>query len=209
MDATANTTQPKDDAAAAEEETQAQADSPDAAAPQSAVPADKDAELAAMKDQLLRTMAEMENVRKRAARDVEDASRYAVAAFARELIGVLENLQRASESIPAEARQADGLLKTLGEGVDLTLKGLLDAFEKHGITRSNPLGEKFDHHLHQAVVQIEDHAHPPGTVVQVMQAGYTLNGRLLRPAMVGVAKAPPASPPPLPPDGAAHVDTQA
>lgn len=147
-------------------------------------------EAAALKDQLLRTMAEMENVRKRAQRDIEDASKYAISSFARELVSVLENLQRAVENIPSEARQENSMLNTLGEGVEMTLRELLGAFEKHGIHRIDPLGEKFDHNLHQAVVQIEDPSHPPGTVVQVMQAGYTINGRLLRPAMVGVSKPP-------------------
>ncbi len=161
-------------------------------------------EVREMKEQLLRAVAEAENVRKRAKREVEDAAKYSIASFARDLISVLENLQRASESIPPEARSENEMLKTLGEGVDLTLKELLNTFEKHGITRINPLGEKFDHNLHQAVVQIEDPSHPPGTVVQVMQSGYVLNDRLLRPAMVGVAKAPANADNAPPP-----VDTQA
>lgn len=145
-------------------------------------------ELSRLKDQWVRAVAETENTRKRAQRDQEETSRYAITGFARDMVSVLENLKRASESIPAPAREENELLKTLGEGVDLTLQELLNTFKKHGINRIDPDGKKFDHNLHQAVVQVERNDVPPGTVVQVIQAGYVIHDRLLRPAMVAVSK---------------------
>jgi molecular chaperone GrpE len=145
-------------------------------------------QLNAMRDQWLRAVAETENVRKRAERDREETSKYAVSAFARDMVSVLENLKRASESIPAELRASDEKLKTLGEGVDLTLQELLSIFERYKIKRIDPMGEKFDHHFHQAVVQVERPDIPAGTVIQVVQAGYIIHDRLLRPAMVAVSK---------------------
>lgn len=147
-------------------------------------------EVASLKEQLLRAMAEVENTRRRARLDVEEAGKYAVTGFAREIVGVVDNLQRATASIPPEAREADPNVKNLAEGVDMTLRELLSALEKHGIQPIDPMGEKFDPNRHQAVVQIETDEQAPGTVVQVMQTGYILKDRLLRPAMVGVAKAP-------------------
>ncbi|MDE3059607.1 MAG: nucleotide exchange factor GrpE [Pseudomonadota bacterium] len=145
-------------------------------------------ESARMRDQWMRAVAETENVRKRGQREQEETAKYAVTNFARDMVSVLENLKRASESIPADARAGNELLKTLGEGVDLTLQELLAIFNRHGIERLDPINQKFDHNFHQAVAQIERGDVPPGTVIQVMQAGYTLNGRLLRPAMVAVSK---------------------
>lgn len=153
-----------------------------------------EAKLAEMKDQLLRAIAETENVRRRAQRDVEEASKYAVSGFARDIIGVAENLYMAMSSIPEESRQAEGVLKALADGLDMTLRELNSQFERHGIVRVNPLGDKFDHNLHQAISQVEDPAKEPGTVLQVVQAGYTLQGRLLRPAMVVVTKRGDAEP---------------
>jgi molecular chaperone GrpE len=145
-------------------------------------------ENAKLRDQLLRSMAEMENVRRRAQRDAEEGAKYAVTGFARDLINVVENLQRASTILPEEVRAENETYKSLGEGVDMTMRELLAAFEKHGIRRIDPLGEKFDHNFHQAVIQIEDPNQEPGTVLQVLQAGYVLHDRLLRPAMVAVSK---------------------
>ncbi len=147
-----------------------------------------EAENAKLRDQWVRAVAETDNVRKRAQRDQEELSKYAVSGFARDMISVLENLKRASESIPAEIRQENDLLKTVGEGVDLTFQELLGIFEKYGIMRVFPLNEKFDHNLHQAVVQVERNDVPPGTVIQVVQAGYKIHDRLLQPAMVAVSK---------------------
>ena len=145
-------------------------------------------EVAQMRDQWVRAVAETENVRKRADREREDATKYAIAAFARDMVNVLENLRRAQESIPTEARADNDLLRTIGEGIDLTSQELLAIFERYKIKRIDPMGEKFDHNFHQAVVQIERADVPPGTVIQVVQAGYVIHDRLLRPAMVAVSK---------------------
>jgi molecular chaperone GrpE len=150
--------------------------------------AELEAEAAKYKDQWIRALAETDNIRKRAERDQQETGKYAVTAFARDMVSVLENLKRASENIPPEKRGEGELLRTLGEGVDLTLQELLGIFEKYGIRRIDPLGEKFDHNFHQAVVQVERGDIAPGTVVQVVQAGYVIGDRLLRPAMVAVSK---------------------
>lgn len=147
---------------------------------------------AKLKDQWVRAAAETENVRKRSQREQEETARYAVTGFARDMVSVLENLRRATDSIPADARDSTPLLATLGQGVDLTLQELLGVFTRFGIARLDPMGEKFDHNFHQAVAQVESADHPPGTVMQVVQAGYVIHDRLLRPAMVVVAKAPAA-----------------
>lgn len=147
----------------------------------------KDAELAALKDQALRALAETENTRRRSERELTDMSKYAVTGFARELVSVLENLQRAVDCIPAELKQTQPAVANLALGVEMTLKELLSTFAKHGIQRIDPLGQKFDHNFHQAVAQIDAPDAEAGTVVQVLQAGYVIHDRLLRPAMVGVA----------------------
>lgn len=145
-------------------------------------------EMAKYKDQWVRAAAELENVRKRSQRELEENSKYAVTGFARDMVEVLENLMRASGSISPSVRENNDLLKTLGEGVDLTLQELLRVFERYGIRRLDPLNQKFDHNFHQAVVQVDRHDVPAGTVVQVVQAGYVIHDRLLRPAMVAVSK---------------------
>lgn len=147
-------------------------------------------EAAKYRDQWVRAAAEAENIRKRAQRELEENARYAVTGFARDMVEVLENLSRASSSIPAEKREGSDLLKTLGEGVDLTLQELVNIFQRYGIRRIDPQGQKFDHNVHQAVVQVERADVPAGTVVQVVQAGYLIHDRLLRPAMVVVSRAP-------------------
>lgn len=148
---------------------------------------EKDKEIGAMKDQALRALAEAENVRRRSERELADMSKYAVTSFARDLVSVLENLQRATGSIPPELKDAQPAVANLAVGVEMTQKELLGVFGKHGIARIDPLGQKFDHNLHQAVAQIDTPDAEAGTVVQVLQAGYTIHDRLLRPAMVGVA----------------------
>lgn len=163
-------------------------ETPDETDPLAALKNDYDGKLAELKDQMLRAAAETENVRRRAARDVDETRKYAVSGFARDMITVAENLFLAMNSIPEEARNEEGLLKTLADGVDMTLRELLGAFEKHGIERVDPLGEKFDHNRHQAVSQVEDPSKEPNTVLHVMQAGYVIGDRLLRPAMVVVSK---------------------
>lgn len=195
--------------AAGHEEGEIADDAVSASAPTASAAAPKveaellNAQIADLKDQLLRAVAESENVRRRAQRDVEEASKYALTSFAREIVTVCDNLWRAAEAIPPEARQGGDLLATIAQGVDMTLQELLSVLERFNVKRIDPIGQPFDHNLHQSVVQI---AHPdaePGTIVQVMQAGYTLHGRLLRPAMVGVAMRPEA------PAAEPHLDTQA
>jgi molecular chaperone GrpE len=152
-----------------------------------AVIEEKEAEIAALKDQALRALAETENTRRRGERELQDMSKYAVTGFARDLVSVLENLQRALDSIPAEMKETQPAVANLAIGVEMTLKELLAAFNKQGIQRLDPMGQKFDHNFHQAVAQIDVPDAEAGTVVQVLQAGYVIHDRLLRPAMVGVA----------------------
>lgn len=150
---------------------------------------DFDAEINILKDQLLRAMAETENVRRRAEKQVEDAAKYAVTGFARDLINVLENLYRAGESVTPEAMEEIPLLKNISDGVEMTKRELLNVFDRYGITRIDPtIGEEFNPHLHQAVSQVPAPDIAAGTIAHVMQAGYTIKDRLLRPAMVAVAK---------------------
>ncbi|MAG96706.1 MAG: nucleotide exchange factor GrpE [Rhodospirillaceae bacterium] len=150
---------------------------------------DPAAQIAELRDQLLRAMAETENVRRRAAREREEAAKYGIANFARDVLGIADNLRRAIDSAPPETVAEDNA-KALFEGVEMTERELLAALERHGVKRLEPLGEKFDHNLHQAMFEVPDPSAAPGTVVQVMQPGYVLAERLLRPAMVGIAKAP-------------------
>lgn len=159
------------------------------------------AEAARLKDQLLRTLAESENMRRRAEREREDTEKYAIAKFAREVLSVADNLHRALENIPVDARGGDELLNTLAVGVEATERELAAVFERQGIRRIDPLDEKFDPHLHQAIAEVPGTGKPAGTVVQVMRAGYVLHDRLLRPAMVAVAKGDEAAAP--------HVNTTA
>lgn len=156
-----------------------------------------EAELAETKDRLLRALAETENVRRRAERERADALKYGGASLARELLNVADNLRRALDSAPAD-QAADERTRTLVQGVAATERELLAAFERNGIRRIDPAGERFDHNLHQAIFEVENTGQPPGTVVQVLQPGYVMHDRLLRPAMVGVAKGegkPPADMP--------------
>src|SRR5262245_32425881 len=167
------------------------------------IPAGPDQELAAarqeaaqLKDQLLRALAETENIRRRAQREREDANKYAIANFARDVLQVSDNLHRALEAIPAAALAADEALKNLHEGVSATERQLDAALERQQVKRIWPMGEKFDANLHQAMFEVQTAEHAPGTVVQVMQAGYLIHDRLLRPALVGVAKQPAGDVPP-------------
>jgi molecular chaperone GrpE len=165
-------------------------DEAEAAETQAAADVDTEAlraENADLKDKVLRALAEAENVRRRAERDKADTAKFAVTAFARDLLAVGDNLRRALDSLPEEMRGNDSLSAFL-TGIEITEKELLGAFEKHGIRAVHPLGEKFDHNLHQAMFEVETADQAPGTVVQVVQTGYVINDRLLRPAMVGVAR---------------------
>jgi molecular chaperone GrpE len=147
-------------------------------------------EAASYKDRLLRTAAEMENLRKRAEREKAEATLYAATNFARDLLSVADNLQRALNAMSEEAKDAaDEATKNLLAGVELTEKELLNIFQRYGIRRVNTVGHKFDPNLHQALFEMPTSEHPPGTVVQEMQSGFAIGDRCLRPAMVGVAKA--------------------
>jgi len=157
-------------------------------------------EVADLKDRLLRAVAETENLRRRSDREKADAANYAMTAFARDLLGVGDNLRRALESIPADIDLGDNA-KTLVEGIEMTERELLNILERHNIKKINPMGEKFSHSLHQALFEVPDTGEEDGTIVQVMQVGFVIKDRLLRPAMVGVAKG--GTPAPL-----EHVDTK-
>jgi len=183
---TANSREAQDPAVAA-------AEAPEPAADPTAELARENAEL---KDKVLRTLAEMENLRRRTNREVADARNYGITRFGGDLLGVADNMRRALDTLSADLRdQADPVVKSHIEGVELTERELLKVMEKHGIRRFDPQGEKFDPNLHQAVMEIPDPGVPAGTVVQVMQPGYMIADRVLRPAMVGVAKGGPKAAP--------------
>ncbi|KZL19391.1 Protein GrpE [Pseudovibrio axinellae] len=148
-------------------------------------------ENSALKDRALRTMAEMENLRRRTEKEVKDAKTYAVAGFARDMLVVNDNLGRAIEALPEEARETDENLKALVEGVEMVEREMLNHLEKHGVTRLSPEGEKFNPHFHQAMYEVPNTEVPNNTVVKVVQAGYIIGDRVLRPAMVGIAKGGP------------------
>ena len=146
-------------------------------------------EAAEARDKVLRTLAEMENLRKRTSREVADARMYAITGFARDILDIADNLQRALDTVPAETRDtADPGLRALIDGVELTERSLLNALEKHGVKKFDPQGQKFDPNFQQAMYEVPDASVPSGTVVQVVQAGYMIGERVLRPALVGVSK---------------------
>ena len=146
-------------------------------------------DVAEAKDRMLRTLAEMENLRKRTQREVADARTYGITAFARDVLDIADNLQRALDAVPMEAREAaDPGLKALIEGVELTERSLHKTLDKNGVQKLDPLGEKFDPNFHQAMYEVPDSSVPTGTVVQVVQGGYTIGDRVLRPALVAVSK---------------------
>jgi molecular chaperone GrpE len=153
-------------------------------------------EAAESRDKMLRTLAEMENLRKRTTREVADARAYGISGFARDILDIADNLQRALDAVPAEAKaSADPGLKALIEGVELTERSLLNTLEKNGVRKFDPSGEKFDPsgekfdpNFQQAMYEVPDPSVSPGTVVQVVQAGYMIGDRILRPALVAVSK---------------------
>jgi molecular chaperone GrpE len=147
-----------------------------------------EAETAKLKDQALRAMAETENIRRRSEREREDTAKFAISSFAKSLLDAADNMRRAIDAVPAEAVEKDQALATLMDGVAATERQLLAAFERNGITRIEPVGEVFDPNFHQAMFELPGSGKPAGTIIQVIQPGYVLQGRLLRPAMVGVAK---------------------
>ena len=146
-------------------------------------------EAADLRDKMLRTLAEMENLRQRTRREVADSKIYGITGFARDVLDIADSLQRTIDAVPAETREsADPLLKALIEGVELTERSLLSALEKNGVKKFDPQGEKFNPNFQQAMYEVPDPSVPAGTVVQVVQAGYTIGERVLRPALVGVSK---------------------
>jgi len=165
--------------------------------------AELEAEVAELNDKVLRTLAESENVRRRAQRDKEDASKYAIKNFAEGMLGVADNLGRAMASIDADARAADPNLENLFVGVDMVQREAIATFERYGITPIKALGAKFDPMQHEAMFEIEDTNTPAGTIAQVLEPGYTLNGRTLRAAKVGITKGgPKEAPAPAPTESA-------
>lgn len=150
------------------------------------------AEAADLKDRLLRTLAEMENLRRRTEKEVKDARDYAVSGFARDLLSVADNFDRALAAVPAELRDSGVAgAAALIEGVELTGRELLKTMEKHGVRKLSPQGERFDPNLHQAMFEIPNGEVAAGTVLQVLQDGFAIGGRVLRPALVGVSKGGP------------------
>jgi len=179
----------------------------DAAAPpeatssanQSGAQPDPAALAAEFKDRLLRTLAEMENLRKRTEREVTEARLYGAASFARDLLGVADNMRRALDAVSPEMRaSAEAGVKALIDGVELTERELLKALEKNGVRQFSPRGEKFDPNVHQAMFEVPNPSVPAGSVVEVVQPGYMIGERVLRPAMVGVSKGGPKSAPSRP-----------
>ena len=144
-------------------------------------------EITNLKDQRLRAIAELENFRKRAEKDQSDALKYGISNFAKEIINIRDNIERAQSSISDEAKNNEAI-KSVIEGIDLIAQSVVSTFEKIGIKKIESLNEKFDHNLHQAMMEIENEELEPGTIVQELIPGYTLHDRLLRPAMVGVSK---------------------
>jgi len=166
------------------------------------------AEVVELKDKLLRAMAELENVRRRAERDKADAKKFAVSDFARDLLTIPDNLRRAIDAISTEGSEDGSELAAFIEGVVLTERELLSVLERHGVKQVNPDGQKLDPNLHQAMVQVDHPEAPAGTVMDVLQIGYVLHDRLLRAAMVAVAKGPGSSEGETPEAGKS-VDTKA
>ncbi|HEY1362256.1 MAG TPA: nucleotide exchange factor GrpE [Xanthobacteraceae bacterium] len=163
-----------------------------AAAPQEDPMAALAREAADYKDKLLRTLAEMENLRRRTEREIADSRTYGISTFARDILAVADNMERALGALDADLREkADATTKALLDGVELTERELVKVLEKHGVKKFDPLGEKFDPNLHQAMYEVPDPSRPAGTVAQVAQPGYMIGERVLRPALVGVAKGGP------------------
>lgn len=153
------------------------------------------AEVADFKDKWLRAHAEVDNIRKRSEREKEEVAKYAVSKLARDIVNVGDNFQRAIDAVPAGAADQDPALRSFLDGVTITERELLNVLERYGIRRTHPIGETFNPHQHQAVMEMERADVPAGTIVQVFQSGYIIEDRVLRPAMVAVAKGGPKPPP--------------
>jgi molecular chaperone GrpE len=173
----------------------------DTAAPADPAPAPSDAEReaaavqaliaenASLKDKVLRTLAEMENLRRRTEKEVADAKAYGVSNFARDMLTFADNLRRALDNVPAEIRDsADAALKAFVEGIELTERDFLSRLARHGVRKLEPKGQKFDPNFHEALFEAHDESVPPGSVAHVVEEGFAIGDRVLRPAKVGVAK---------------------
>ncbi len=180
------------EAAAPSEEAEAEAPPPPSPEERAA---ELEAEVETLKDQLLRALAETQNVRRRAERDRADASRYAVSGFARDMLAVADNLRRALDTVEPGTRAADPAVDALMTGVEMTERTLLGALEGHGITRMEALGQPFDPNVHEAMFELEDPEKPSGTVIQVVETGYVIHDRPLRPARVAVSRGGPKQAP--------------
>ena len=150
----------------------------------------KNKEIKELKDKLLRTLAEGENLRKRTTKEIADAKKYSHISFVRDLLSSVDNLQRALEAVPDDKSQLSEPIKNLVIGLEIVEKEIINSFEKHNIKQISPLGEKFDYNLHQAMFEVPTNEKEPGYVVEVSQLGYLLYDRLVRPAMVGISKIP-------------------
>lgn len=182
----------RDNAAAAPETATAGAPGEPSAVGETIDPNDHARVAAEYKDKLLRVLAEMENLRRRTDREIADTRAYGISAFARDILAVADNMDRALQALDVELREkADAGIKALLDGVELTERELHKALEKHGVKKFEPVGEKFDPNLHQAMFEIPDPTLPAGTVAQVVQPGYMIGERMLRPALVGIAKGGP------------------
>ena len=162
-------------------------------------------ELADLKDRSLRALADAENTRRRSEREVMDARKYGSSNLVKDLLNVSDNLHRALEAVGEDVKELDETVKNLVVGVQMVEKEMLDVFEKHGVTKLQPIGEKFNHDFHQAMYEVEDTGQPTGTIVELLQPGYVMHDRLLRPAMVAVSKETSEDPS----DKADRVDTSA
>jgi molecular chaperone GrpE len=185
--------------AAAPAEAEAAAPAPaDAPAPD-AVPTDRlvelEAEVARLKNEVLYARADTENVRRRLEQQAEDRGKYAVGQFAKDVLSVADNLRRALDAVPPAAREGNDIANTLTVGVEMTERELLGTFERYGVRQVGALGTRFDPNFHQAMMEMEDTTQPEGTVVMVMQQGYQIHDRLLRPALVAVSKGGSKTPP--------------
>ena len=150
----------------------------------------KNIEIQELKDQLLRSLAEGENLRKRTLKEIADAKKYSHISFVRDLVSSVDNLQRALEAVPEDKSLLSDPIKNLLIGLEIVEKEIINSFEKHNISQISPLGEKFDYNLHQAMFEVPTNEKDPGYVVEVSQKGYLLYDRLVRPAMVGISKKP-------------------
>lgn len=176
-------------------EAQAAAEAVQQAEPVSDRVAELEAEVARLKNEVLYAKADTENVRRRLEQQAEDRGKYAVSQIAKDVLSVADNLRRALDAVPPAAREGNDIANTLTVGVEMTERDLLNTFERYGIRLVPAMGARFDPNLHQAMMEVEDPSQPEGTVVMVMQQGYQIHDRLLRPAMVGIAKGGPKAPP--------------